>query len=352
MPISHRTIRNLKTQNPITSRLRSLETDMLHNVFTLDIDLDTIVLSGFYDIINRGVLPVTNSGTIKFTLENVTANGFVGFRRNPNDCLMTSNYNLNYSVENIKIQVEYLTLNKTEPIRSELEYKNIEETLLKLFQTDLWYKVQTHVIKTNLDHVLSDISIQELFQHKKELLDRYSLRGEALDRFANRVVDGFLLRTNNLIREKGLSRIPIDNFQRSFQQSWGPVTFTGGFEAYDGHALNMSTIYRTGNFSLVHHPPSEFIAFGALGLKEFGVSNWTTWTVCGLILIFMFHFFLTSCQFNYNKYKAQIWNVGPSGDIKAMARSNSVAFRMNVNGLNPGKPIYIKDFDLYIEKLE
>lgn len=57
-------------------------------------------------------------------------------------------------------------------------------------------------------------------------------------------------------------------------------------------------------------------------------------------------------QFNYNKYKAQIWNVGPTGDIKAVARSNSVAFRMNVNGLNPSKPIFIKDFDLYIEKLE
>lgn len=57
-------------------------------------------------------------------------------------------------------------------------------------------------------------------------------------------------------------------------------------------------------------------------------------------------------QFNYNKYKAQIWNVGPSGDIKAVARGNSVAFKMNVNGLNPTKPIYIKGFDFYIEKLE
>lgn len=62
--------------------------------------------------------------------------------------------------------------------------------------------------------------------------------------------------------------------------------------------------------------------------------------------------FPLSQQFDYNWYKAKIWNVGPSGNIKAKARSNSVAFRMSVNGLNPSKPIYIKDFDLYIEKLE
>lgn len=274
-PIRCRTIRGLETTNAITSRLRSLETDMLHNILTLDIDLDTIILSGDYEIVNRdqiGILPVTNSGMIKFTLENITAKGFVGFKRHPNDSLTTTNYNLKYSVENVKILVHYLALNKKEPVQSELEYKDIEDTLLKLFQTDLWYKVQTQVIKFNLDYVLSDISVRELFQHNKELLDRYSLRGAALDRFANKVVDDFLRKTNNLIKERGLSRIPIDNFHRSFQQSWGPVTFTGGFEAHDGYATNMSTIYRTGNFSLVHQPPNEFIAFGALGLKEFGVS--------------------------------------------------------------------------------
>lgn len=249
---------------------------MLHNTLSLDIDLDTIVLGGDYDIMNRdqiGMLPVTNSGKIKFILENVTASGFVGFRRNPNDSLTTTNYNLDYGVENIKIQVQYLSMQHKDPVHSELQYKRVDETMLKLFQTDLWYKLQTQVIKFNLDYVLSDISVQELFQHRKDLIERYALRGEALDRFANKVVDDFLRRTNNLIREKGLSTIPIENFQRTFQQSWGPVTFTGGFEAQDGHASNMSTIYRTGNFSLVHHPPNEFVAFGALGLKEFGVSR-------------------------------------------------------------------------------
>lgn len=275
--LRYSTIRGLETSNAITSRLRHLETDMLHNVLTVDIDLDTIVLNGDYEIVNRdqiGVLPVTNSGQIRFTLENVTANGLVGFRRNPNDSLKTTNYNLEYSVENIKIEVQYLALNRKEPVRSETEYKDIDDTLLKLFKTDLWYKVQTQVIKFNMDYVLADISVQELFQHKKELIDRYSLRGEALDRFANKVVDDFLRKTNTLIGERGLSQIPIDNFRRSFQQAWGPVTFTGGFEAHDGYASNMSTIYRTGNFSLVHHPPNEFITFGALGLKEFGVSGW------------------------------------------------------------------------------
>lgn len=322
-----RTIHRLETVQPVTSRLRALETDMLHNVFRLDIDLDTIELAGDYEVVNRDrVLPVANSGRIKFTLENVTARGLVGFKRNANDSMSTTNFNLDYSVEKIKIQVQYLQLDQQQPVQSELEYRNINDTFLKLFAKDLWYMVQIHVVKYNLDYVLSDISVQELFQHKKGVLQRYSLRGEALDRLANKMVDDFLRRTNKLILEKGLSKIPIDNFQRTFQQSWGLLTFSGSFEASDGYARNMSTIYRTGNFSIVHNPPTEFIAFGALGLKEFG--------------------------FNFNKYKAKIWNVGPSGDIKAVARSNSVAFRMNVNGLNPNRPIYITDFDLYIERLE
>lgn len=245
-------------------------------MFILDIDLDTIELRGSYEMVNRdqiGILPVTNSGEITIILQNVTADGFVGFKRNPNDSLATTNFNVDYSVGNIKIQVQYLQFNKREPVRSELEYKSIEDTLVKLFQADLWYKVQTQVIKFNLDYVLSDVSIHELFHHKTELLERYSFRGEALDKFANRVVDDFLRRANVVIRDKGLSQIPIENFSRSFQQSWGLVTFTGGFEALEGYAGNMSTIYRTGNFSLVHYPPSKFIIFGALGLKEFGVSE-------------------------------------------------------------------------------
>lgn len=272
------TIRGLETTNTITSRLRNLETDMLHNVFTVDIDLDTIVLQGDYKIVNRdqiGVLPVTNSGKIKFTLENVTANGLVGFRRDPiNDSLKTTNFNIDYKMENLKIEVRYMTMDKKEPNRSEIEYKDIDDTLLKLFKADLWYKVQTQIIKFNMDYVLSDVSVQDLFQHNTELIERYSLRGEALDRFANKVVDEFLRKTNAMIKEKGLSRIPIDNFQRSFQQSWGLVSFTGGFEAQDGYASNMSTIYRTGNFSIVNLPTNEFITFGALGLKEFGVSRY------------------------------------------------------------------------------
>lgn len=249
---------------------------MLHNVFTLDIDLDTIVLNGDYDIVNReqmDLLPVTNSGKIKFILENVTASGLVGFKRSKNDSLTTTNYNLKYNVEAIRIQVEYLSINKRDPIKSEQQYKDIEDTMLKLFQVDLWYKVQTQVIRYNMDYVLSDISVQELFHHNKELLDRYSFRGEALDRFANRVVDNFLKKASKLIHDKGLSRVPIGNFQRSFQYTWGLVTFTGGFEAQDGHAANLSTIYRTGSFSIIHQPPKEFITFGALGLKDLGVSQ-------------------------------------------------------------------------------
>lgn len=145
---------------------------MLHNVLTVDVDLNTIEMKGNYEIVNRdqiGVLPVTNSGRIKFTLENVTANGYVGFKRNPNDSLTTTNYNLDYAVENIKIEVTYLGMNQNSPVRSEIEYKDIEKTLLKLFQADLWYKVQTQIIKYNLDYVLSDVSVQELFLHKKEL---------------------------------------------------------------------------------------------------------------------------------------------------------------------------------------
>lgn len=252
---------------------------MLHNVLTVDVDLNTIEMKGNYEIVNRdqiGVLPVTNSGRIKFTLENVTANGYVGFKRNPNDSLTTTNYNLDYAVENIKIEVTYLGMNQNSPVRSEIEYKDIEKTLLKLFQADLWYKVQTQIIKYNLDYVLSDVSVQELFLHKKELLSRYSVRGELLDRLANRVVDAFLLKANAMIHDKGFSKIPIEDFQRSFQESYGPITLWGGFQAEDGHASNLSTIYRTGNFSLVRQPPNEFVAFGSLGLKELAVSERST----------------------------------------------------------------------------
>lgn len=249
---------------------------MLHNVFTVDIDLNTIEMRGKYEMTNReqvGVLPVINSGIIQFTLENVTARGYVGFHRNPNDSLRTTNYNLDYDVENIKIKVTYLGMNQDKPVQSEIEYKDINKTILKLFQAELWYKIQTEIIKYNLDYVLSDVSVQELFMNKHDLLNRYSLRGELLDRLANRLVDAFLIRANVLIHEKGYSKIPIENFQRTFQESYGPVTFWGGFQAEDGHASNLSTIYRTGNFSLVRQPPNEFIAFGALGLKELAVSG-------------------------------------------------------------------------------
>lgn len=274
--VPHSTIHDLSSSNAIASRLRHLETDMLHNVFTLDVDLNNIEMKGKYEMVNRdqiGMLPVIHTGKIKITLQNVTAKGFVGFKRGANDSLTTTNFNLKYDVERIKIEVIYLGMNKDKPIRSELEYDNIEKTLLKLFQADLWYKIQTEVIKFNLDYVLADVSVQELFLHKKELLNRYSLRGEILDRWANRMVDEFLVKANVLIRERGLSKIPIENFQRSFQESYGPVTLWGGFQAEQGFASNLSTIYRTGNFSIVHQPPNEFITFGALGLKEFGVSR-------------------------------------------------------------------------------
>lgn len=249
---------------------------MLHSVFSLDIDLNNIELRGQYELINRdqiGFLPVTNIGKVKFTLENVSAEGYVGFKRNLNDSLSTTNYNLEYSVETIKIEVIYLGINRDETIKSVKEYKNIDETLLKLFKADLWYKIQTEVIKVNLDYVLADVSVKELFLNKEDLINRYSLRSEAMDKMANKMVDQFLQNGNVLIHKRGLSKIPIDDFQRSFQQSWGPLTFWGGFEAEQGYVSNLSTIIRTGNFSLVNKAPNEFITFGALGLRDLRVSS-------------------------------------------------------------------------------
>lgn len=259
----------------ITSRLRQIETDMLHSVFSVVVDLNNIELGGQYEIVNReqvGVLPVTNFGKIHVYMENVTASGYIGFKRNANDSLETTNYNLEYKVERLRIQVIYLGRNQEEIIRSEVEYDDIDQTLLKLFKSDLWYRVQTDIIKANLDQVLSDISVQELFLNKKELLTKFGVRGEVMDKLANNIVDRFLAQANGLIYDKGLSTIKIGDFQRSFSQSWGLLTFWGGFEAADGYASNLSTIYRTGNFSIVPLGASEIVTFGALGLREFGVS--------------------------------------------------------------------------------
>lgn len=234
------------------------------------VDLNSIELHGTYEIVNRdqvGVLPVKNFGKISILLENVTANGYIGFKRTSKDALETTNFNLDYEVDFVEVEVAYLGMGKEEIIKSTVRHADINETILRLFKTDVWTKVQDDIIKKNLNKVLTDLSVQDLFQNNKDLLSRYAARSSFMDKLANNIVDKFLDHGNVLIKNRGFSTIKIGNFERSF--SHGP--FWGGFSAIDGFASNLSTIYRTGNFSIVPIGPNMITTFGALGLKQFGV---------------------------------------------------------------------------------
>lgn len=56
-------------------------------------------------------------------------------------------------------------------------------------------------------------------------------------------------------------------------------------------------------------------------------------------------------KFEFGKYKAEIWNLGPSGDIKGRTSDNSLAFKIttkSITDIMKGK----FNYTLNVDKLE
>lgn len=196
---------------------------------------------------------------------------------------------------------------------------------------DLFWKLQEG-LRHRLDSVLEDFSLTEIFNDNLEITEKYRTRNLLIDKFINEFVDQFLEDIKEVEIAKNLTKVKAPDFETDFSHKFGVLTFWGHFAAKNGTLEDLSSIFRTGEFSLATFPDSnKVLIYGNLGFKN-------------LLL-----------QFDY--YTAKIWNIGPWGELKAMIGNNSIKFKLiaevtSSDTSEMGLKMKFSDFDLKIEQME
>lgn len=165
-----------------------------------------------------------------------------------------------------------------------------------------------------------------------EISEKYRNRNLFIDKFINEFVDQFLEEIKKVEMAKNLTKVKTPDFETDFSHKFGVITFWGNFQAKNGTLEDLSSVFRTGEFSLATYPNSnKVLVYGNLGFEN-------------LLL-----------QFDY--YTAKIWNIGPWGELKATIGNNSIKFKL-VAEVQPSDDIHLglnmkfSDFDLKIEQME
>uniref|UniRef100_A0A1L8DNM6 Putative 50 kDa midgut protein n=1 Tax=Nyssomyia neivai TaxID=330878 RepID=A0A1L8DNM6_9DIPT len=312
-------IKNLRTTRSESPRLLSINADMLQDILVLTVDFGALSLECEYEVINEDVmslLPVSSSGILNATISNTRAHGRVGYIMN-GDIMEARNFDLQYDIGQI-----YLETLSSDDIQSQSTRESIDETIFKGIRRDIeqYFEEQLH---QQLGHVLEDVSLMQLFGENGDLVRKHVTRSKERALIINGVIDSLLEPIRQQIIEQRYAQISIEGFKKSFKKKVGYISVWGTFEASGGWVGDMSTIYRTGDFS-VHTEGVNVTIFGALGLGEF--SGY------------------------YSKYKAKFMNVGPSGRITVTTGKNSAKLKLTTNGWITGiediKKIINLDFNL------
>ncbi|XP_055681637.1 uncharacterized protein LOC129789045 isoform X1 [Lutzomyia longipalpis] len=321
-------IKNLRTSRSESPRLMAIEADMLQDILVIFVDFGALSLECEYEMVNSdmmNLLPVTSDGLLNATIESTRAQGRVGYVIT-GDSLQVNNFDLQYEIGQIHLEAIYTK--SRDKLHSRSTRKSIEETILKGVRRDIenYFEGQ---LREKLDNVLQDVSLNQLFGENVDLTRKYVMRSKSRSDFANSLVDTILGVIRKTISSTGHSQIGIGNFKKSFRYPQNALSFIwGSFEATHGKARNLSTIQRTGDFS-VHVQGSIVSIFGSLGLREL------------------------SC--NYDRYRAKVWGIGPSGKIFMTAGSNSAKLKLISNGwitsIEDISNIIDLDFRLKLDKI-
>lgn len=237
----------------------------------------------------------------------------------------------NFLISKSFFQIEYYDQESSEFAKSIQTKKNIDCSIVTHIKRDLFWKLQES-LRQRLDSVLIDFSLTEIFNENLEITEKYRNRNVFIDKFINEFVDQFIEDIKEVEVAKNLTKVKTPDFDTEFSHKFGVITFWGYFHAKNGTVEDLSSIFRTGEFSLATYPNSnKVLIYGNLGFKN-------------LLL-----------QFDY--YTAKIWNIGPWGELRATIGNNSIKFKL-IAEVTPsetseiGLKMKFSDFDLKIEQME
>ncbi|GAB0087228.1 Mite allergen, group-7 [Sergentomyia squamirostris] len=298
-------IKNLRTTRSESPRLTSIEADLMQDVLVLSVDFGALSLECEYEMINRDVmnlLPVSSDGVLNATIESTRAKGRIGYRI-LGDSLQATNFDLKYKIERIHLEATYSKAG--EKMHSQSKRSSIEQTILKGVQREIEDYFQDK-LQSQLNEILNDVSLTTLFQEDEELLRKHLGRAKARSDISNDIMDLFLTQVRKIISDWGFSQMDIQDFEKSFRFPTDSLSFFwGSFEATEGKVRNLSTLYRTGDFS-IYQEGDNVTLFGPLGLRQL--------------------------ECDYDKYIAKVWGIGPSGKIAITTGRNSAKIRITSNG--------------------
>lgn len=258
-------IKNLRTIKSEFPRLTSIKADMLQDILVLSVDFGALSLDCEYEIINRDVmslLPVSSVGVLNATIESTKGQGRVGYRI-MGDSLQAINFDVEYKIGQIHLDATYSR--SGQKMHSQSTRSSIDETIFKGVRRDMERYLEKQ-LKDHLNYLLEDVSLNQLFNEDNDLIRKFVVRGQTRTGMANELVDLFIDQIRRMIYQQGFSEVKLEDFKKSF--FW--IIIWGAFEAKEGSARNLSTIYRTGDFSL-HQEETTVTIFGSLGLEELSV---------------------------------------------------------------------------------
>ncbi|KAF2902678.1 hypothetical protein ILUMI_03507 [Ignelater luminosus] len=138
---------------------------------TMTLNLGNLRVEGEYQANNKTLqklLPITHTGKIAVTLENVFATGRVGlFIRE--DSFVAEHYDLEYKPEDITVTVTYQEDDSGIPVVNEITGRKIEDTLANTFWPELTDTI-TNLLHRQLGAVIVEDSVTELLADNDEEL--------------------------------------------------------------------------------------------------------------------------------------------------------------------------------------
>lgn len=294
-------LKNLRLLRTPDFRVNHLSADLGMLTLTMTLNLGNLRIEGEYEANNKTLqklLPITHTGKIAVTLENVLASGRVGlFIRE--DSFVAEHYDLEYTPEDVTVIVSYHEDDSTIPVVNEITEKRIEETLASTFWPELTDTI-TNLLHRQLGAVIVEDSVTELLADNDAELREHS-RQQALK--ANRLLDSLLCTAKGQIVAEGARALRSPDLSVVFRGRQ-PGQQRGLFEAKVGYMQDLSTLTRSKDMSLYENG-TQVIIYGSINLREF--------------------------KHGYEKYKSEYMKTVVEGSIRATAYRNKIFLKVSLS---------------------
>ncbi|XP_069705511.1 uncharacterized protein [Periplaneta americana] len=292
----------------VTPNLRLMNIDLHANISSLEVTGNYSVSVEIMNHTSKALI-ISDKGKLNLTFEQLDIEGMLGLNLKDNT-LFVHTVDLQYRPHVVVLKIHYKDdagVPQVTEERSNIVHGSVQEPIYE----DLAQRLNG-LLQDELNGMLSNVTIPELMGHNPDTEVSFKTSTNNQIGNLNDFVDLILNSTKDNISET----VRLPDVEKSFEKKLGFIRIRGSFKAEDGWFKNLQTIHRTADVTL-HRVNDSMELNAALGL--------------------------TTLEFGYSRYRAELLRVGPRGVLTATVGKNSVSFRARVRYVGSNCTVTLED---------